>query len=76
MKSLPSYANPGNELIRSLPVLNKIIIVMGILSMSIVIKPIEKKIINNYSAQRGVFFSNFYKREFDLRWEGKVITKN
>lgn len=49
---------------------------MGILSMSIVIKPIEKKIINNYSAQRGVLFSNFYKREFDLRWEGKVITKN
>lgn len=43
MKSLQSYANPGNQLIRSLPVLNKIIIVMGILSMSIVIKPIEKK---------------------------------
>lgn len=45
---------------------------MGILSMSKVIKPIEKKIMNNYSAQEGVFFYNFYKREFDSRCEGNV----
>lgn len=49
---------------------------MGILSMSKVIKPIEKKIMNNYSAQEGVFFYNFYKREFDLRCEGNVRAKN
>lgn len=49
---------------------------MGILSMSKVIKPIEKKIMNNYSAQEGVFFYNFYKREFDSRCEGNVRAKN
>lgn len=48
---------------------------MGILSMSKVIKPIEKKIINNYSAQEGVFYYNFYKREFALRCEGNVRAK-
>lgn len=49
---------------------------MGISSMSKVIKPIEKKIMNNYSAQEGVFFYNFYKREFDSRCEGNVRAKN
>lgn len=44
--------------------------------MSKVIKPIEKKIMNNYSAQEGVFFYNFYKREFALRCEGNVRAKN
>lgn len=31
---------------------------------------------NIYSAQEGVFFYNFYKREFDLRCEGNVRAKN
>lgn len=49
---------------------------MGILLMSKVIKFIEKKIMNNYSVQEGVFFYNFYKREFDLCCEGNVRVKN